>query len=383
MRMLVPERLSDLIGRIYDCAIEPERWPDTLAEMCRAVHCVSGIILLIDLERSRHRFAYTWGTSPHWVKRYLHYSADLTEFYRFAFHRRVCPDGEPLVLSQYIDAIGPRAQQVYSELTQPQCIAEMVQTVVLREERRLAVVGVNRHESVGIITENELAIIRSLVPHIQRAVKIIDMLDVKKIEAQTLSATLDNLTTGVVVVADRGRILHANAVARRMLSAHSPIAAVNGVLSVRDAKANRELANAVSLARTNEATIGAAGIGVPLPSKEPAVAHVLPLAHGDLRTRLMPQATAAVFITQADSPAPRDLGAVAGSFGLTPAETRMLEQLAHGMTLDEATEALGISRSTAKTHLVHIFSKMGVSRQADLIALIGRLMPPVHRPKHD
>jgi hypothetical protein len=64
---------------------------------CRAIHCVSGTILLIDLERSRYRFAYTWGVSPQWVKRYLDYSADLTEFYRNVFHRRICPDGEPLV----------------------------------------------------------------------------------------------------------------------------------------------------------------------------------------------------------------------------------------------------------------------------------------------
>jgi PAS domain-containing protein len=259
MRTLAPQRLSDLIGRIYDCAIEPDWWPNTLAEIGRAIHCVSGTILLIDLERSRYRFAYTWGVSPQWVKRYLDYSADLTEFCRNVFHRRICPDGEPLVLSQYIDAIGPRAQRIYSELTQEECISEMVQTVVLRETRRLAVVGVNRHESVGDIRENELAIIRLLVPHIQRAVKIIDILDVKKIEAHTLSATLDNLTTGVVVVADRGRILHANAAARRMLSAHAPIAAVNGVLSTRDAKANRELADAVAKARVTKQRSGRPG----------------------------------------------------------------------------------------------------------------------------
>src|SRR5262249_37318952 len=112
----------------------------------------------------------------------------------------------------------------------------------------------------------------------------------------------------------------------------------------------------------------------------PSVAHVLPLAHGDLRTRLVPQATAAVFITPADAPAPTDLQALGRSFGLTPAETRILEQLARGAPLDEASATLGIPRTTAKTHLLRVFSKTGVSRQADLIALVNRVTPPVRRP---
>jgi DNA-binding CsgD family transcriptional regulator len=102
---------------------------------------------------------------------------------------------------------------------------------------------------------------------------------------------------------------------------------------------------------------------------------------GALHTRLNPQATAAVFITRPSDPRPRDVGAVAASFGLTPAEARMLQHLAAGATVNEAIEALDISPNTAKTHLARIFSKTGASRQTDLIALINRMVPPVHRTK--
>jgi PAS domain-containing protein len=177
--------------------------------------------------------------SSDWTRRYLAYSDVLTTFYANIFRRQLCPDGEPLVLSPFVEAAGPQAQQIYAELTRPQRISDVMQTVVLREARRLAVVGANRHESVGPLKNDDLAIMRLLVPHIRRAVKIVDILDVRKIEAQTLSATLDYFTAGVIVVGDRGRILHANEAARRMLSAREPIAAVNGVLSVHDAKADQ------------------------------------------------------------------------------------------------------------------------------------------------
>ena len=41
--------------------------------------------------------------------------------------------------------------------------------------------------------------------------------------AEALGTTLDNLAVGVIIVAEGARILHANAAARRMLEARSPV----------------------------------------------------------------------------------------------------------------------------------------------------------------
>jgi DNA-binding CsgD family transcriptional regulator/PAS domain-containing protein len=375
--MLAPKRMSDLIGMIYDCAIEPDRWPGTIAEICGTMGCLSGMLLLIDLRRSQHRLAYTWGMAPNWGRRFLDYSDTLTGFYARAFSKGICVDGEPLLLSSVIS--GARARSIYAELTEPEGVTDAMQTVVLRQTGRLAVFGANRHESK--LSDDDRTIMRLLVPHIRRAVAISDLLDVKRIEVATLAATLDSFNAGILVVGDKSHILHANRAARDMMSKHEPISAVSGVLSVRDAHAGAEIAHAIELARADEATIGANGIAVPLRSKGEAVAHVLPLARGELRTRLAPQAAAAVFITQpADAP-PRDIGALAANYGLTAAETRMLECVASGATLGEAAEMLDISANTAKTHLAHIFSKTGVTRQADLIALVNRIVPAVHRPE--
>jgi DNA-binding CsgD family transcriptional regulator len=52
-----------------------------------------------------------------------------------------------------------------------------------------------------------------------------------------------------------------------------------------------------------------------------------------------------------------------------------------GRTLTDAAAALGVARSTAKTHLDNIFSKTGVARQADLIRLGSHLSSPVRQTK--
>jgi len=207
-------------------------------------------------------------------------------------------------------------------------------------------------------------------------------MDPKSIEPQALAAALDNLAVGVIIVTDENRILYTNQAGVQMFARGRPVRSVNGRLSARDATAIDRLAKAIALALHSDSEIGPTGIGVALGSapRDPAIAHVFPLAYGDLMTRITPQPTAAVFIVPAVRAPIFSLAAVADCLGLTPSEACLVDKLAAGATLAEAAVALGIADTTAKTHLTHIFCKTGVSRQVELMALIHRLVPPVQKP---
>ena len=197
--------------------------------------------------------------------------------------------------------------------------------------------------------------------------------------ADALGTTLDSLAAGVVIVADRAEILHANAAAKRMLDVRSPILSLGGCLAALQADATRELRKAIAASAADGSSIGTGGIGVPLLEKDmsAATAHVLPLGHG--RSRAPSGAIAAVFVTRVEPALPIDVGIAARIFGFTPAETRLLKQLMAGASLAEAAAALGVSVATVKTHRNHIFMKAGVSRRTELLTLIGRLLPPIRR----
>ena len=100
------------------------------------------------------------------------------------------------------------------------------------------------------------------------------------------------------------------------------------------------------------------------------------MATGDLRTRLQPNAVAAIFIGVPDEQT--GIGLLARAFSLTAAEVRILDSLMAGHTLAETAQHFGIARSTAKTHLDHIFAKTGVSRQTELVRLTMQMTQPVH-----
>ena len=199
--------------------------------------------------------------------------------------------------------------------------------------------------------------------------------------AEALGTTLDKFAVGVIIVAEDARILHANAAARHMLEARSPIISFGGCLGALEAELTKELRRAIAAARTEPAHIGGTGIGVPLTDRDmtAAAAHVLPLARRDARERGGAASAAVVFVARANMMLPVDVGTVARIYGLTPAETRVLQHLIAGASLAEAATALGVSETTAKTHRNHIFLKTGVSRRTELFALIARLVPPIRR----
>jgi DNA-binding CsgD family transcriptional regulator len=70
-------------------------------------------------------------------------------------------------------------------------------------------------------------------------------------------------------------------------------------------------------------------------------------------------------------------------FELTPSETQVCRSLAQGQSIDDIASACGISISTVKTHLHHIYGKTGTGRQGELIALIHQCIaaaPPSFAP---
>jgi DNA-binding CsgD family transcriptional regulator/PAS domain-containing protein len=375
--LIAAHRLSALVGAIYDCAIDPERWQDTLRELCVDLRCMLSAIYLFDAQYSRVRHVKVSDIALEELlkdEEYLDTMMLCTRLLPITSQ----PIDEPMVSSQITDYGAFLSTRFFREVSLPQGHGDGIHVVLARSSRRFALFNATRHKKEGLFEASDIAIMRLLAPHLRRAITISDMMELKALESEALSATLNRLALAVVVVGSDKRILHANDAAQDMLASGVRIASRQGRLAARDRAANAELSQAIDLAGSDETRLGAAGIDVSLRSVDapPALAHVLPLARGEVRTRLVPQATAAVFINAPEPPAVPDLRGVAQSYRLTPAEARVTEQLLAGAaSLAEVAAALDVSLTTVKTHLSQVFAKTGVSRQADLIALVHRMTP--------
>jgi DNA-binding CsgD family transcriptional regulator len=62
---------------------------------------------------------------------------------------------------------------------------------------------------------------------------------------------------------------------------------------------------------------------------------------------------------------------------LTPSEVRVLQAVVDDGSVPAAAEALGLSQSTVKTHLHHVFEKTGTSSQSELVKLVAGAASPL------
>ena len=62
-------------------------------------------------------------------------------------------------------------------------------------------------------------------------------------------------------------------------------------------------------------------------------------------------------------------------YRLTNAEIEVVLQIAAGVSVAEAADALGVARATARNQLAAAMAKMGVHRQGELVAVVAGLAP--------
>ncbi|HEX5079627.1 MAG TPA: helix-turn-helix transcriptional regulator [Geminicoccaceae bacterium] len=372
------DALSHLISLIYDCALEPERWPDTLTYLRHALDFANASLSLVTLPSGEVLIDNMSSDDPIWIERAPQSRKEVLEIWGGEEKVQTYPMGEPLVLSR----VRPRSEWENSRYIQdwakPHGIHDILAIGLARDAATLGSLAFGRHTSAGEIEDLEVQAARLLAPHLRRAVAISRLLEARSVVAATFATALDTLGVAIVLTDADLRIVHANAAGQAMLASRDPIRREDGRLTLRATAAATALALAVRQAVENEAAIGQRGIGIPAPRGDgaPCLLHVLPLKRGELRPGLAPAAVAAIFVAPADSPPPA-AEAMAALFDLTAAETRVFEQIVAGRTVLETAEALGIEVTTTKTHLAHIFDKTGTHRQADLVRLSAALALPL------
>jgi DNA-binding CsgD family transcriptional regulator len=372
-----PERLSSLIGEIYDAALDPGLWERVLEQTCDYVVGIAASLISHDMMQKSANFHYTWNDNPDYTKLYLEKYSRINPAIVPAMIQSKVGD-----VSTYLDFVPPSEYQnsrIYKEWSAPQGYVDAVQAVLDKSAMSFAAAAVMRHASQGPTDEGARQRMQLLTPHFRRAVAIGKVIDLHKVEAASLADTLDGLATAMILVDGGGRIVHANSAGHTLLAEGAVVRMSNGRLAAVDPTAERTLHAIFSNAGMSDAMVGGKGIAVVLErGGERHVAHVLPLTAGARKKAgVAYSAVAAVFVRKAALELPHPLEAIATTFKLTPTEMRVLMMIVEVGGVPEVAPVLGISETTVKTHLQHIFAKTGAVRQADLVKLVAGYLGPL------
>ena len=212
----------------------------------------------------------------------------------------------------------------------------------------------------------------------RQAVAIADVLNLTSVRSAALEAMLNALAASVYLADRDGRIVYMNRAAERQVVTGNVIRIANGRLAPVDSKAR------LTLGRAIDAVIGegdqlTSGITVALAGVDHAglIATILPLSPGENPSSCRGAGMAAIVMQDPIVMPPSAAEAFAQLYGLTGSELRVLLAMAPGLSVKEAANMLAIGENTAKTHLQHIHSKTGTSKQTELIHLFMSATPPI------
>lgn len=373
------ERLSELIGVIYDCAVDPGHWETALEAVRQTINCHHAALTINELPSGRFLLTKGVGVPQEWLASQPPLVPDLFALWQPVVADMRRPLDEPAAGSREFSPETWNGNRYITEWARPQGICDTIALFAMRDADRLCSYGFARHETHGLIGEHEMACLRLLAPHLRRAVVISNIIDTATVAAATFESTLESLNVAIALVDSRARLVFANCAAKSLLDLGGAVRLDRGVLQLHVPAANAALSRAIALTAESEVSIGAAGLGIPAPGPQGGaqIAHVLPLPAGNPRRQWIAGATAAVFLTPSSAHAPIPLEAIMALYDLTPAEARVLAAIASGKTLTGTATELAVAESTVKTHLLRIFSKTGTSRQAELAQLISSLTAPV------
>ncbi|WP_262272418.1 helix-turn-helix transcriptional regulator [Microvirga yunnanensis] len=361
-----PDReLSDLIGRIYDCALDGSLWPDVLARITEALDGVMADLSVVDPLAGNGRV-----TAFHnWPQDVLelamaHFSITPARGAILTF-----PLLEPMCTSRHLDIVAFHNSRYWKTCFAGRGYYDYLVTGLSRNVSRLSGWGVVGAESRGAFGDRDIELARLLSPHIQRALNISGALDDRRVEAGTLRGALDALAAAAVIVEPGGRIRFTNAVAQAELARGNLFRETKGRLIGTTAEASRLLAGLRGVdghQRGRDALLA-----------DPAgrTVHVtwaiLEQVGEELGSPIL------ILLRQPEPDLATPVSVATSAFRLTRAETQVLAHVLEGHTLAEVAGILGVARSTVKSHLEAIYAKTGTRRVPELVRRAVGLVPPL------
>ena len=367
------QRLSDLIGVIYDAAIDPSLWEGAIERAAYFIGGSGAALINKDVGArnavSQHEFGFQRLPvalfEPIYPAAEPHFLGDIEQ---------------PIATTDLIPVGELRRTELYRQWAQPQGIVDFISAVLDRTTISSAIFGVFRHERNGLVDDRARRQMRLIAPHIRRAVLIGRMFEFKAGEVATFVDALDGLSTGMYLVDAEGRIIHANTAGRAILAAGDILSSAGGRLVASDTRVQRTLRDVFAAAGQGDAAVGIKGIAVSLIGKddERYVAHALPLTSGARRRAGIDRAAAAaLFVRRAALVASSASQVIGETFKLTPTELRVLLAITEVGGIPEVATAFGVADTTVRTHVNRLFQKTGATRQADLVKLVAGYTAPL------
>jgi len=364
----------ELIELCYDAALAPAQWLPFMARLAQSMGARSALLREVNYDTGEVGLFQTVGYDPAYVAAYREHFVHV-DYFAPALAR--APLGVAMRGNQVVPWEIQRKTEYYNDYSLPQSIRHAMGIILDRSDGYHLLFALQREARQGDYDEEDLQLIRLIAPHMTRAVKIHRQMSGVAAQNRWAMSALDRLRLGVILLDEQGKPLFINQAAEHLTRGRSGLVAGRTGLALpsaaETARLRRLIADAAMFATGRGGTAGGClRVGAAPGSQAALQFHVIPLSRNRSEQpweRSLPGGCVAVFVS-APGRSRLPWGRVAAMHGLTRAEARLGSMLAAGISLEEAAEALSVSVQTVRSQLKSVFAKTGVTRQAELVALL-------------
>lgn len=234
-----------------------------------------------------------------------------------------------------------------------------------------AAIGLFRNDHAMPFVDEDRQSLAALLPIIAGALPSLRRAAEQELASDTAAGLLDMVTSPLLVAEANGFVVFANMAASALLSARDGIALDDGFLFSPALRANGRLLALLSSTARSVLTSAPTGGALSLPrgnDRRPLGVLVQPFPHrsGALTGEkpLVALQLSALDVVQAPQ-----VEVLRGLFSLTPAEAGLLQALMQDRRIEDYAAERGVSVTTVRTQLAHLFRKTSTNRQSELVRL--------------
>jgi DNA-binding CsgD family transcriptional regulator len=381
--------IAELTGRVYEAALDPDRWTEFVA-LIERFYPDARVTL----------FGHDRGCPTATLAARVNYLEDDLSAYRDEFVRcspfiaaaPKVPLGRPFLYEELVNDREFERTDYYNEYVRPRRLGRYATGLMIDRDgpvgthpKRATVLSIVDHREDSDRRARQLRLLELLEPHLKRSLQLHRTMVAEKLKADAARLAFDHWAHAALVLNACGEVVGLNRSGDALLKRCDGLwLGRGGRLYAADESTTRALhaammkCAALAAGKVDQRSADVDAVTLPRQSGNPPLRLMMwPLAAVTGQS-LPGHARAAVLTIVFDQVHRTPAGWIARQFRLTPSEERLAECIINGASLDEAAAQIGIRLSTARTRLKTIQQKTDCRRQSDLVRL-AYSMPPLRR----
>lgn len=360
------EEFSTLVALIYESVEMPDLWQTTLKAVSRFLSAKDVSLGSQDFSTGRFE-AFHLPIDPDFVRSYAEFWGSRNFLWRVSSK---LPVGQLFSFETAMPRDEFSRTGLYNEWFKPQGMDKALGANLLVEGPLSATVSVFRPSSGEDFSNDDVARLRALLPHLQRAMRLRNILNAA-VGTEDIDAVLASIERPAILVDREAHLLHANAPGAATIRDGGLIVAGRGRLAARSIDETDNLHKRVHAAATKSACAAGDKMVVHRQDGTTLILVVCPLPGARYGSE---DEIAIIFVDDPGKGGGKPVSAalLRDQYGLTRSEATLVISLLSGATLLSSALRQDIAVPTARTHLAHVFQKTDTHSQSELMRLLGR-----------